>query len=1611
MEYRVLGKLDVRRDGESIDLGAYRQRSLLALLLTSPNAVFSTDQLIDGLWGDDGSPDRQNSLWVYISGIRKALEPDRQKRSEGSILLTRAPGYVLNTEPDEVDAVHFEKLVVEGQALAHTDPAAASLVLGEALAMWRGRPFEDFTYESFAQAEISRLEALRVEAVESRIDADLDRGLSRELVSELETLVRQHPLQERLTGQLMVALYRSGRQADALRSYQTLRARLGEELGLEPGGAIQRLEAQMIAGDAALDGGYTQRPAVGPPQSGMAVRGYELREVIRRDDWGTTYRAYQPAVGREVAISVISPELADDPDFIRSFEAEAQLAARLEHPHIVPLHDFWREPGAAYVVTRLMSGGSLAEALDRGGLTPEQATAVIQHVGTAVQVAQRASVRLPALTPDNIVLDDEANAYISNVGIAALDPASARGESELIAELGVTVARAISGLDGEMVQVRGALSPFVREVLDRATTFGDAPSYPDIGAFAAEMRDAVGLSDVTSTEDEDLDNPYKGLRSFEAGDAANFFGRERLIERLVARLGESGTRGRFVTLVGPSGSGKSSVVKAGLLPALRKDALPLSASWFTVSMTPAPHPFEELEDALRSIAIEPPASLVELISAENGLHRAVARVMPQDATQLLLVIDQFEELFTQVDENTATAFLDVLAAAVNHPQSRLRVVVTLRADFYDRPLRHRAIGELLREGTEAITPMTPEELERAIAGPAETLGVSVEPTLMAELVTDVVDRPGALPLLQYTLTELFDGRSGRRMTAEHYRSIGGMSGALVDRADGLLARLGAQAHDATRQIFLRLVTLGEGADDTRRRVLRSELEQLAVDRQTLAGVLDTFGRHRLLSFDRDPVTRGPTVEISHEALLSEWGQLRDWIDGARDDVRNQRRLAEAMSEWAAAGRSDDYLLRGGRLEQLHGWAATTSLPLSDPEQSFLAASVDERERLEGEEEERERRAAVAEQRASTRARQLAGAGAIGVLVAALAVFGIWQWRSAEDGRSEAETAREQAESARSEAESARAATELAKADGDHLVLAAELVTASEASLDDDPERALLLAAAAVRETSSLGYATEDAVDAVHWALQRLGVQYPVGADAAFAVRSGPVGLAGVFVIPPADLVALAEDATTRRLTDDECEVSLGRPCPEFREMPAGTPLRFGAENYGVVIPEVLAESPNFAAGPLAGTRVSFAASSALASADGLEAELRRFTELTGIEITIVPNEDFQATTALTAGTVANFPDLAMSYYLPEAWAQPRVLDLAQFLDTDALRADFGDYLIDLAMREVDGTTELQTIPTMGVAKDLVFYAKPAFEEAGYEIPKTWDGLVELANTMVSDGRTPFCFQWEAGFASGFVGSDFFEAVLLRSAGMDVYDDVTSGELSFANTEVVAAAKRAEEILFSSGFIRGGVESITSEVWGTPMGHLLETNSFTGTAGPQCMMVIHQGQMVELLGAETGFGSPGRLGVDVDVFPLPQMRAEGPVVVAGGGNLTAGLTDRPEVRALLRYIASPQWGEVWAQTEAFDAFFSLNQRFDTAAYEGERQMADFEVRKRIHEVSRAALAAETWRYDLSDQMPAGFGVWTEDFRPGAIWQGMLDWVDQRKPIDEILTDIEAQRPRE
>ncbi len=254
MEFRILGPLEVYEDGRRLELGGARQRALLAILLTRANYVVSRDRLIDDLFGEEPREAAGNLLQVYVSRLRKALEPGRERRQQTGIVVTKAPGYLVRVEPGELDLERFERLAEEGrEALAESVPEIARQRLVEALGLWRGPALADFALEPFAQGEARRLDELRLVVLEDRIEAELALGRHDTLVGELESLVSEHPLRERLRGQLMLALYRSGRQAEALDAYQATRRVLVDELGIEPTARLHELERAILRQDPGLD--------------------------------------------------------------------------------------------------------------------------------------------------------------------------------------------------------------------------------------------------------------------------------------------------------------------------------------------------------------------------------------------------------------------------------------------------------------------------------------------------------------------------------------------------------------------------------------------------------------------------------------------------------------------------------------------------------------------------------------------------------------------------------------------------------------------------------------------------------------------------------------------------------------------------------------------------------------------------------------------------------------------------------------------------------------------------------------------------------------------------------------------------------------------------------------------------------------------------------------------------------------------------------------------------------------------------------------------------------------------------------------------------------------
>lgn len=799
------------------------------------------------------------------------------------------------------------------------------------------------------------------------------------------------------------------------------------------------------------------------------IRGYELHELLAQGGMGEVYRATQTVVGREVVIKKILPKYANQPEFIRRFEAEAKLVAQLDHLHIAPLYDYWRDPTGAYLVMRFLRGGTLRDSVrENGPWTPRNAVRLLNQIGAALTVAHRRNVVHRDIKPANILLDDDENAYLTDFGIAmemaeesgsdsGSGPQSVTGSAGYISpeqinlqsitpradiySMALVIYETLTG-HHPFPDAKSAIAlflkhvneplpdmenypPGVNEVLRKAASKEPEDRYENMLEFATAFKRAIMDADVSINLGSDVDiedfdttsfdlnassaveevvNPYKGLAAFQEGDADDFFGRDKLIQTLLDKMEEDHPFKRFLAVVGPSGSGKSSVVKAGLLPALRKGSLPNSENWFIVQMIPGTSPLTELEDALMRIAINPIPNLKnELRDNHDAFVNVVDSALPDDGSELVIVIDQFEETFTTGSDKEREDFLQSLYNAIVHPDSRLRVIITLRADFYDRPLGVQNISGLMQQRTEVVIPFTAEELEQTITGPARRVNVYFQKGLASQIVAEVSEQPGVLPMLQYALTELFARREGNFIKQDQYQEIGGVIGALAKQAEEMYQSLNPDEQEAARQLFLRLVTLGEGTEDTRRRALQSEIMSAYNNVDVMQGVIDKFSDRRLLTTGRDPITRTPTVEVAHEALIREWGTLKVWLDESREDVRLQRMLLSAAHEWQEANNDSSFLLRGGRLVTFEEWIDQSTIAVAELERTYLNASLKERERLEAEEEERARNEERLRQRNQNFLRAIVvGALIFAVVGIALAAFALNQSEVASQAAAEAQ---------------------------------------------------------------------------------------------------------------------------------------------------------------------------------------------------------------------------------------------------------------------------------------------------------------------------------------------------------------------------------------------------------------------------------------------------------------------------------------------------------------------------------------------------------------------------------------------------------------------------------
>jgi WD40 repeat protein len=523
-----------------------------------------------------------------------------------------------------------------------------------------------------------------------------------------------------------------------------------------------------------------------------------------------------------------------------------------------------------------------------------------------------------------------------------------RGERPLPADGG-----ALTSFAADLRTLRTkAGSPSYRELSRRAhyssTTLADAASgqrLPTLAVTLAYVRACGGEPDdwaarwhavaAETTADERAvtdpgpagpDCPYVGLAAFQPEDAALFFGRERLTEELVERF----RAGRFLAVFGASGSGKSSLLRAGLVARLRAEG----EFGPVLLLTPGPHPLEACAAQLAAATGAAPVALHDQLRADSrALHLTVLQALADRpaAAGLTLVVDQFEEVFTLCpDAAERAAFVAALLAGARAENSRTRVVLGVRSDFFHHCADHPDLLDALRDNTFLVGPMTVEELRRAISLPANDAGCTVEGALLARVVADVTGQAAVLPLMSHALRETWRRRRGNTLALSGYEAAGGVQHALANTAETAHQAMSEGQQRIVRGIFLRLVAPGDGTGDTKRRVDRAEFEGAET-----TTVLDGLARARLVTLD----TR--TVELTHEALLHAWPRLAGWVRADRTGLRICQGLADAAAAWQRERRDTSALYRGSRLAAARQWLDDNNAGImpAGHVREFLVASI------------------------------------------------------------------------------------------------------------------------------------------------------------------------------------------------------------------------------------------------------------------------------------------------------------------------------------------------------------------------------------------------------------------------------------------------------------------------------------------------------------------------------------------------------------------------------------------------------------------------------------------------------------------------------------------------
>jgi len=747
------------------------------------------------------------------------------------------------------------------------------------------------------------------------------------------------------------------------------------------------------------------------------VGNFRIRGLLGEGAMGQVYLAQDVTLGRRVALKLIKRSVMERHGVERFLE-EARATASFNHPHIVTLHAVGEHDGRPYLALEYIDGESLRARLRGGPLPMREAVRYCRAVAEAIAEAHRRGLVHADLKPENIVIPRDGRVRVVDFGLAKLAgdaPHGASGTPAYMAPerwrgvpptgaidvwaLGVTLHELIAGFrpiadaalphlaftKAELALPGLPEAPWAQIVRDCLAV--DAAARPTAEEL---VRRLAGLLDPrAAAADDDARCPFPGLAAFSRDNAADYFGRADELDALVEQLRAH----PLIPVVGPSGIGKSSFIRAALLPRL-DDA----GRWVVVAMRPGAAPFDSLAAAL-AIPDYPAAAIADALRRyPDSLSLALAEVAKHHDARVLLFIDQFEEAFTLAsDEQAAVAFCDCLARAALAAEP-WRIVLTLRDDFLGRlaaaPSIRAHLGAVM-----VLAPLSAADLRAAVVGPLANAGYEPDaPELATRIVGDIAGQPACLPLLQFTCRSLWERRdaAARRVLTGEYEAMGGATGALATHAQRLIAELAADEVRLVRGILLALVN----PDGTRRPRLRSELldGMPAGSHAAVGRLVDRLLDRRLVVATRDAERDDATLEVAHEALATAWPQLAHWLDETYEQRILVTDLEQASGLWQRRGERDDETWGGAALAEAVRRVEEWNVSLSSGSRAFLDASVRRDRRL------RRRR------------RWLVG-GIMGVLTAAV-VVAVLLARYQEGRREEAVHDRKEQEQLRFDAERA-----------------------------------------------------------------------------------------------------------------------------------------------------------------------------------------------------------------------------------------------------------------------------------------------------------------------------------------------------------------------------------------------------------------------------------------------------------------------------------------------------------------------------------------------------------------------------------------------------------------